>query len=391
MKENRPRCVVLEALVRKGSPEAVTKYAELRKFDNLAKRDSVVEAGVYSALNLMWEQADVGIDAGEIGRFLSQKQFADYFSKTNNAQLLEEIVDVLKAGTEASMEAYAQITAVDILGIEPLAAAIRRNINARRMKEKVTDLVEAGYSLVFYPHNIDAEMVKYYFPIINKWKDFVDPEKVVKEAIERFGEEQGELINQDHKRDFLYASFDKFVELTGKNTVSVLAHKKLLPDVCSKLVENHKINTYTSVPRRNRGEVAHHGVSSDVEEAIAKYSQDSFVSGRRTGELAKKIGTRGKKFMAVMMGSWFNSGKMEHLLAVANYKDGMLYDEEFARRTIGDAIKEFYRRGEAGMIKNAFDLPEKLIDIKDPILSNIASARKIYQECSSNSDELSGE
>ena len=138
--------IALELLVRSGNPKGVEQFAESEGFDEARRTEKVAEAGVYSGIRYMWEQAEGGIDSERICQFLNQDRFTNYFSTANNTQVLEGIVDVLQAGTQAMMEAYAQITAIDVLGVESVAGAIRRNIDAPNMREKVTDLIQRGYS-----------------------------------------------------------------------------------------------------------------------------------------------------------------------------------------------------------------------------------------------------
>ena len=138
--------IALELLVRSGNPKGVEQFAESEGFEEARRTEKVAEAGIYSAIKYMWREAEGGIDSERICQFLNQDRFTNYFSTANNTEVLEGVVDVLQAGTGAMMEAYAQISAIDVLGVESLAGAIRRNINAPNMREKVTRLVQSGYS-----------------------------------------------------------------------------------------------------------------------------------------------------------------------------------------------------------------------------------------------------
>jgi len=124
--------IALELLVRSGNPEGIEHLAQSVGLAEARRIEKVAEAGVYSAIRYMWQEAEGGIDSPRICQFLNQERFAEYLSRANNAHLLEQIVDVLQAGMQANMEAYAQITAVDVLGIAPLAAAIRRKHRCAR-------------------------------------------------------------------------------------------------------------------------------------------------------------------------------------------------------------------------------------------------------------------
>src|SRR3989338_6335939 len=181
--------ITLELLVRSGNPEGVEQFTESEGFDEFRRTVKITEAGVYSAIKSMWEEAEGGIDSREICHLLNQNKFTNYFSTINNTEVLGGIVDVLQAGTQANMEAYAQIT------------------------------------------DIDVEMVDHYFPIIDKWREFVNPQKVAQQAIRDIAEdivdEEEDLFNSDngYKKDFVYKSMDKLVELTDRETVSRLVYE----------------------------------------------------------------------------------------------------------------------------------------------------------------------
>ena len=171
--------------------------------------------------------------------------------------MLKLIVDALQAGTEADMEEYAQISAIDALGVESLAGAIRRNINAPNMREKITKLVQSGYSLVFCPHGIKAEMVDHYFPIIDKWREFVSPQEIAQPAIRGIAEEIvgevdffGEEI--DYKKDFVYKALDKLAELAGRETVSRLIYENLRDSgYYQNLISKGKVDSYNPPKKFN--------------------------------------------------------------------------------------------------------------------------------------------
>lgn len=374
--------ITLELLVRAGNPVGVKEFADSEKLNKKVRKDKVAEAGIYSALNLMWEQADGGIDSRQICPFLSQKPFAEYLSETKNTELLEEMIDALQAGTNASMETYAQITAVDFLGIKPLAGAIRRNIDAHRMKEKVTNLVERGYSLVFCPHDIDADMVDHYFPILKEWKDFVNPQKVAREAIEGFEEEGEGLLDEDYRKKFVYKALDKLVELTNRKIVTNLVHAEFEDSpVCKRIVKDGKIDEYLP-PKEVSPDKS--SISYSLSSALRKYENTNYPSESDAENLADNVRSgEDRKYMGEKVAMWFAGGRMRHFFEAVKYKGSTIYDVEIAKKIIGRDIARYNYVGTgAGLnkLKLALELPENLVDESNPAIIGFVSAYKIHSK-----------
>jgi hypothetical protein len=369
--------IALELLVRSGNPEGVEQIAKTQKLKEELKTEKIAEAGIYAAIKLMREEAEGGIDSERICPYLNQKRFTNYFSAVNNTEVLEKIVDVLKAGTHAMMEAYAKITAIDLLGIDSLAGAIRRNIDAPHMKKKVTELVKGGYALVFCPHDIDAEMVDHYFPVIDKWRDFIEPQKVAAQAIMRFAEGCENLSEGDSQKEFVYTALDKLVELTDRETVSRLMHEHFGEREDYQIfIDDGKIDAYKPKPLTKRLK----GADTKVVSAIKKYENEIFPSNSVVTHLAKTIGDSEREYVAQRMGQWFREGRIKHLIGVAAFEEGRLYDHDIARRVIGNVIAKFSQQGNFKRLGKVLDLPQHLIDETNPAISEVVQAYRISQQ-----------
>ena len=373
--------IALELLVRSGNPKGVEQFAESEEFDEARRTEKVAEAGVYSAIRYMWKEAEGGIDSQRICQFLNQERFTDYFSTANNTDVLEGIVDVLQAGTQAMMEAYAQITAIDVLGVESVAGAIRRNIDAPNMREKVTRLVQSGYGLVFCPHDIDAEMVDHYFPIIDKWRDFVNPQEVAQQAIrditEDIAEEGEDFFNPDYsyKKDFVYKALDKLVELTDRETVSKLIHETMGDsDNYQRFIDDGKVDAYRPTAKPEES------ANANLNKVLQKYEGDRFPSSWNVKDLAEAVGDDDKEYVAERMGAWFTEGRMRHFSEVAKYEDGILYDHDVARRVVGEGIAKASESGNLTSLDWVLDLPNHLIDETNPAIGGVVTAYKISQQ-----------
>jgi len=92
------------------------------------------------------------------------------------------------------------------------------------MREKVTSLVRSGYDLVFCTQDIDADLVEHYFPIIDEWRDFVDPQEIAQQAVSNFAGMEG-LFDKDYQQKFVYTALDKLIALTDRGTISRLVYE----------------------------------------------------------------------------------------------------------------------------------------------------------------------
>lgn len=369
--------IALELLVRSGNPKSVEKLAEVERIGEPLRTEKVAEAGIYSAIKVMWEEAEGGIDSTRICQFLNQSRYGDYFNSTRNIELLEKIVDVLQAGTHAQMEAYAQITAIDVLGVDSLAGAIRRNIDAPHMKEKVTKLVQKGYSLVFCPHDIDANMVKDYFPIIDKWRDFVNPLEVAAQVINGISKGSEDLFEYDYQKEFVYAALDKLTELTNRETVSRLMYEHFGEhEDYRRFIDDGKIDA--CMPKPVIGGQTEEEI--DVERAIKKYENERFPSNYDVKNLANALGNKGRNYVAQRMGQWFKKGRMKHLREVATFEEGILYNHDVARRALSEAVAESCQQGDLTRLDWILDFPQRLIDETNSAISGVVQAYRISQQ-----------
>ena len=366
--------ITLELLVRSGNPKGVRQFAESIELEQSKIIEKTAEAGVYSAIKLMWEEAEGGINSDAVCSFLNQQEFTDYFSKVNNPEILEKIIDVLQAGTHAMMEAYAQISAIDVLGVESLAGAIKRNINAPNLKEKVTSLVQMGYSLVFCPHDIDTDMVDHYFPIIDNWREFVNPREVAQQVVYDFAENDY-LFEHDDKKDFVYKALDKLVELTDRETVSKLVQEHFRDsDNYQMLINDGKIDGFTPIEKLRAS------ANANLNKALQKYEKDRFPSKLDVKNLAEDIGDDDKKYVAQKMGEWFQMGMRGHFSELAKYENGKLFDHEVACSVIGEGIAKASESENWDYLDLVLDLPQHLIDESNSAISGVVTAYRISQQ-----------
>ncbi len=145
--------ITLELLVQSANVKGVEIFAKKEHLPKKIQKEKMAEAGIYSAIHLMREEAEGGIDGRRVAQFLGQKHFSDYFRQTQNESIIQKIIDAVKMGTRANMEAYVQIAALEVLGVQPLADAIKRiSSKSQDMMAHVEKLINDGYSLVFCPY-----------------------------------------------------------------------------------------------------------------------------------------------------------------------------------------------------------------------------------------------
>jgi len=371
--------IALELLVINGNPEGVELLANEQNISNPLKTEKIVEAGVYYAIKKMWEDAEGGIDSQVICPYLSQTKFTEYFNSTKDVNLLGKIVDVLQAGTHAQMEAYAQISAIDVLGIEALEKSIRRNMDNKSLNDKIVKLVKEGYSLVFCPHDIDSDMVNHYFPIVDKWRDLINPQEVAAKSIENIADDSKEedIFEYDYKKEFVYAALDRLIELTDRETVSQLMYENFGESKNYKnFIADGKIEEYNPKPIKKSDTK----VGDKIRKAVNKYENDRYPFSSAVRELSEAIGKNGKDYISERMGAWFREGKIRHLNEIAGFEDGRLYNHDIAKKAIGEEIAELYRKGDLERLESIFDFPPSLIDESNPEISDVVQAYKINQQ-----------
>lgn len=370
------KSIALELLVRSGNPKGVEQFVESEVFDEARKTEKIAEAGIYSAIKYMGgEDSGCGIDSERVCQFLNQDRFNDYFSQTTNTTLLTDLISVLQSGTHVMMEAYAQITPFDVFGMESIAGAIRRNIDSGGMRERVTELTRSGYALVFCPHDIDADMVHHYFPLVDQWRDFINPQEVAAESIRDIASDCEDLFEYDYQKEFVYAALDKLIELTDRQTVSKLVYEHFgESDDYQRFIDDGKVDAYT--PQSATPQQA----DDKVTKAVRAYENESHGWSLPVRNLVEAIGEDGKDYIAQRMGDWFRQGKMSHLVEVANFEDGRLYDCGIARKSVGDAIAEASQQGNLTRLDWALDLPNHLIDETNPAISGVVIAYRISQQ-----------
>lgn len=377
--------ITLELLIKQGNPEGVEKFAGTKGYNNKKKEEKKAEAGIYYAIREMWKQAEGGIDSDSVCRFFNQDIFKNYFSSTANIILLEDLIDVLDAGTHAQMETYAQITAIDVFGMDLISDAIRKNLDNGKIKEKTEKLVKNGYSLVFCTFDIDSEQVNNYFPLVDKWRDLINPKELVEETIESFAEEIKEKeMDFDYQKEFLDAALDKLIELTDKQTVSNLIYDKFEEGFYKKLVKEGKIDEYdSSLDKAKPEEVDAEGIPRKIVSAVEKYENKMGVWDLDVTHLEEVVNGKAKKYISKKMGEWFRKGKLRQVLEIVKYKNQDLYDHEIARKEISKGIEEAVKKGNLIRLGWVMDFPEYLIDRKNPAITSVIEAYDINKETKS--------
>ncbi|VVB78964.1 Uncharacterised protein [uncultured archaeon] len=367
------KTLALELLVKSGKPLGVIKLAKTEGFDSGKTEDKISEAVIYSAIvNMTGEESGCGIDSTHICAFLSQENLTAYFRKTQNTELMSDLLDALHSGTQVMMEAYAQIEPLNILGMESISSALRRFLDVPEIKKSATDLVNSGYSLVFCPHDIDSEMVEHYFPLVDKFRDLIDPNQIVEGTMKYFGEDLEDLL--EYHDDFLNAALDKLAVLTDRETVSRLAYEHF-GENNQKFIEAGKVDPYV---KKQEAVIDTADATKTIEKAVAEFEKEKYPSYRSAIELDKKTKGKGKVYLANKMGQWLTTpGKLAHLEIVANYENGSLYDNDAAKRIIGEGIAAVSEEGNIRKLQRLMSLPEYVIDESNPKISGFVTAYKL--------------
>lgn len=378
--------LTLELLVREGNTKGVKEFMESKDYDEERKEEKFREAGIYSAINLMWREAEGGIDSKTACKFLSQEPFTKYFKKTNNLTLLNELVDVLKAGTEAMMEAYAQITAIDVLGLASVEEALKRNLD-NPLRKKVTDLVYSGYGTLFCHHDLEEKHIENYYPILRRWDDLVDLREIVNGVIDDLEEERledwFESEDESYGASFFYTCLEKWIELTDRKIVSELMFEKFGDTKAyKKLLSKGKIDGYNKV-KEEIEEVKE--VNEELLKLISQYEDGRFLSEWSVEHMAKVVLDKDKDFISRKMGEWFKNGRMEQIFHIANYEKEM-YNVDLAKRLLSKLIEEECEKGNLDKLGFVLDLPEKLIDFDNPKISSLIEAYKINKKSGHKSE-----
>ena len=117
-----------------------------------------------------------------------------------------------------------------------------------------------------------------------------------------------------------------------------------------------------------------------MNKALQEYEESIYPSSCYVDNLAKSIHDEDKEYMAQKIGKWFKEGKMRHLLEVVHYKDGVLYDQDTARRVVGEGITQSSESGNWAYLDFVFKLPQHLIDENNPAISGVVTAYRISQQ-----------
>ena len=367
------KTLALELLVKSGKPLGVIKLAQTEGFDPEKTEDKISEAVIYSAIeNMTGEESGCGIDSTHICAFLSQENLTAYFRKTQNTELMSDLLGALHSGTQVMMEAYAQIEPLNILGMDSISGALRRFLNIPEIKDSATALVNRGYSLVFCPHDIDSEMVEHYFPLVDKFRDLVNPESIVDITMKYFGEDLEDLL--EYHDGFLNAALDKLTVLTDRETVSRLAYENF-GENNQRFIESGKVDPYV---KKQEAVIDAADATKTIEKAVTEYEKEKYPSHRDANELGKKTKGKGKVYVANKMGQWLIApGKLAHLEIVANYENGSLYDHDAAKRIIGEGIAKISQEGNIRRLQRLMSLPEYVIDESNPSISGFVTAYRL--------------
>tara|TARA_Y100000310_G_C20660846_1_gene804684 strand:- start:680 stop:1801 length:1122 start_codon:yes stop_codon:yes gene_type:complete len=362
--------ITLELLVIEGNATAVDKYATTKGIDESKKEEKITEAGIYSVINFI-RTSDCGVDSEPVCEFLNQEKFTDYFSTTTNTRLLVNMIDSIRAGTASGCEIYGDVSAIDVL-TKPMSDAFTRNIESGQIKEKLTKLTDRAYSIIFdvnYVHEMGGvDALEKRFSILKEWKNLVDCDKIVESAIREM-QDVCELFEDKAKTELAYAVFDKLTELSDKKTVSLLIHHYLPKEDYQKSVDDGKIEPF--VPSKKQ--------KSAIEKAIEVYESSFCSSNSDIRKLEKVVKDKDKKYIAEKMGEWYKEGKMRSLSQITKYPQ-TLYDEEIAKKVLGNAIAESCQKGELEKLQWALELPQQLIDTNNSAIQGFVEAYKLNQE-----------
>ena len=365
--------ITLDLLITSGNPKGVEVFTQQHQLPDEQKKKALAEASIISAVQCMAEEADGGIDGQRFQEYFDQQHIAEYLAVTTNTPLLEKIVEVLYAGTNASMEAYAQITAVDVLRVPALATALRSNLAVPSLEAKMRKLIRSSYAVVFSSSNIDAETVNRYFPIINQWKDLVNHFEVAQQTLNSLAGDDSldAYLKEDYNREFFATALDKLIELTNRPTISRIMHEQFgESQAYCNLVAEGKIEGVVPTPRQQ--------ASAEVEKAIAAYENNRWVSDHDLEHLSQQLKGKGKEVLSHKLTEWFVGSKTNHALALTRY-EYQLYDSVIAERELTSCLISLCSAKNINTLLKAFELPEQLINFSRPELAQFAEAYKIHK------------
>jgi hypothetical protein len=357
--------ITLEMLVRAGNTAAVLEYSLDEKLPEDLKKDKLAEASIYGLIRKMEGEL---IDSDPICANLRTEPVTEYLNKTTlNIELLKELVGIMWEGANASIEPYGQIPVFDILGVNAVAEAINRHMNDTVLHKQMTLLIERGYQLVFCPFDIDKEHVEQYFPIIDEWRDLVDPKQIASDAVDDW---EDDLWDQDYSRDFIDAATEKLIELTDKETVSKLLARFNELEHHKELTESGKLDKIDESSREDLGEQA--------SKALRKFENDRSPYYKAAETLAEAVDA---SVISRSMGEWLKKGKFNHIRAILRYvkqEKKRVYDDS-AKNHVGFAIEDAIKGNKTERLDFVLELSKDLIDRDNP---NIETVVRAYDLCS---------
>lgn len=342
--------ITLEILVRSGNTPAVKQFCTEQKYSLEKHQENTTEAMIYAVLNEM-RKDDCGINPNWADYF-ENTPINQYLTKTNNADILMDILDVLIQGTRVEMETYAQILPIEFLHVEAFSAALRSNLDKKNVKAKLSTLVQTGYQLLFTPCGISAEDVTHYFSILHPFRDFINPFEMITNALTEFADYNCTDI------EFVTSAITSMIQLTDKQTISRIVYKNLDDKSLYKhLVKQGIIDAITKSIDTSIVPVELVNLVRDY----ARFPSNDITPFKKA--IGKIDAQRRKEYVARGMAQWLADHNIKPFMKlVQNDPDGKFYDKTIACEAIANVLTSAVQQKEYALLTTALALPEQLVD-----------------------------
>lgn len=224
----------LKLLAKTGNHQAIEAFSGAYAIDEAIKESCLDLATIYRAIRAL-KSLPTQHEPARLFQFFNEGQAARYFNTNDDADILLDLIGVLKLFIDANDDDTEKILAFDVLAIPVVKEALRRRTNNLTIRRELANLLESGWLLIFNYGTIDRIILTHYFPIFNFWQDLVvSKETLVATVIEKwslhFGARPQALAyilerDDDWNKKFIYLALEQLNRLTSKAAVSRLMHQ----------------------------------------------------------------------------------------------------------------------------------------------------------------------
>ncbi len=389
----RRKEIALDVLVRSGNVDGVERFATDDLFTDERISDSLVEAGIFGVV-AAYDKGGTTVCADDFAAFFRSEGVREYFERMTDHYVMSEFVRALHIGTDETM--------IEVgMGLDPfrlfkhhyVPQAISRLMeeNDERLDTNVRKLIRAGYDILF---TFDVDItIDEFSPLLVSWDHLVDVDEVAEQAVKNLydvadsGHFRGEL--EDHVEPYLRSFFVVLNSFAGREKVAelMLREKRQYTrrnELYPMLVEKRMIDSYGN--EEGFDFASFHDLLGSYTELTPSDDHLKVLEEAVDGDADAKV------LVANKFPSWVAGGKIGHVLAVCNYKDGILFDQEVARIKVTYAIGHMIntliiyddkldghaKGGIAAGLNNYLDLPSDLIDLEDRRIEGFAEAYRMH-------------